>query len=73
MLGYIIKLVFLIIVTMIGLNIFMPERADEILSSFSEVTQIEEKTLKNGLDKVTGFTKDTLEEVSQKVTKDLEK
>jgi len=73
MLGYIIKLVFLIIVTMIGLNIFMPERADEILSSFSEVTQIEEKTLKNGLDKVTGFTQDTLEEVSQKVTKDLEK
>jgi hypothetical protein len=72
MLGYIIKLVFLVIVTMIGLNIFVPERADAILSSFSNVTEIEEKTLKENLDRVTKFTQDTIAEVSQKIKKNFE-
>ena len=73
MLGYILKLLFLVIVTMVGLNIFMPERANEILSKLSESTSIEEKMLKENLDKVSQFTKDTLDEVSQEVQKKLEK
>ena len=69
MLGYIIRLVFLIIVVMIGINIFMPERANEIISSFSTATNMEETKLKEGLDKATDFTQDTLSEVSEIVKK----
>jgi len=69
LLGYIIRLVFLIIVVMIGINIFMPERANEIISSFSAATNMEETKLKEGLDKATDFTQDTLSEVSEIVKK----
>ena len=69
MLGYIIRLVFLIIVVMIGINIFMPERANEIISSFSTATNMEETKIKEGLDKVTNFTQDTFSEVLEMVKK----
>jgi len=73
MLGFIIKICFLVIVVMVGLNIFAPEQADKVVSLFSEKTQIEESTLKDSLDTVTNFTKDTVNEVSQTVQKSLDK
>lgn len=54
---------------MIGINIFMPERAQEIVSSFSKSTDIEEAKIKEGLDKVTDFTQDTFSEVFDMVKK----
>jgi predicted PurR-regulated permease PerM len=72
MLGYIIKLVFIVIVVMIGLNIYSPQRVDQIISTVSETTQIEESTLKNGLDKATLFTQDTANEISETVKKNLD-
>lgn len=72
MLGYIIRLVVLIVVVMIGINFFMPERADEIIASFSEVTNMEETKIKEGLDKATNFTEDTFSEVSDMVKKKLD-
>lgn len=72
MLGYIIKFGFLVIVIMVALNIFAPEQADKLLSTFSESTNIKEDTLKANLDKATKFTQDTLSEVSQTVKDKLE-
>jgi len=69
LLGYIIRLVFLVIVVMIGINIFMPERADEIISSFSDISNIEETKLTDGLNKATDFTQDTFSEVFEMVKK----
>jgi len=73
MLGFILKIAFLVVVVMVALNIFAPEQADKVVSVFSEKTQIEESTLKDSLDKVSNFTKDTVNEVSQTVQKNLEK
>jgi hypothetical protein len=73
MLGYIIKLVFLVIVTMVGLNIFVPERANEIVATFSEFTEIEEVMLKEKLDAITNFTQDTFVEVKEQINKLLSK
>lgn len=72
MFGYIIKLVILVVVIMIGLNIFAPERAKEIISQVSETTSIKEDTLKNSLDKATEFTQDTVGEISDTVKKNLD-
>ena len=72
MLGYVIKLIILVVVVMIGLNIFVPKRADEILATVSQTTNIEQSTLKNSLNKVTQFTQDTVSEVTQTVKKSLE-
>jgi hypothetical protein len=72
MLGYIIKFLFLVIVIMIALNIFAPKQAEKIVTYFSEKTEIEEKTLKESLDKATKFTQDTVSEVSNKVKKSIE-
>ena len=72
MLGYIIKLGFLVIMIMVALNIFAPEQADKLLSTFSESTDIKEDTLKSNLDKATQFTKDTVKEVSDTVKEKLE-
>lgn len=71
MLGYIIKFCFLVIVVMVTLNIFAPEQADKVLSTFSKSTDIEETMLKENLDNVTKFTQDTLSEVTEKVKKNL--
>lgn len=71
MLGYIIKLGFLAVVIMVALNIFAPEQAQKVLSTVSESTHIEENTLKENLDKATKFTQDTVDEVSEKVKKNL--
>jgi len=71
MLGYIIRLALIVIVVMIGLNIFAPKRVDEILSTVSKTTNIKEETLKNSLDKATKFTQDTVSEISEKVKKNL--
>jgi len=72
MLGYVIRLVVLIVVVMIGINFFMPERASEIISSFSEATNMEEEKITEGLNKATNFTEDTLSEVSEMVKKKLD-
>ena len=58
---------------MIILNIFAPEHAANVISLLSENTDIKEETLKTTLDKATQFTKDTLEEVSQKIQETFEK
>ena len=71
MLGYIIKFGFLILVIMVSLNIFSPENADKVLSTFSEYSEINKDTLKTNLDKATLFTKDTIAEVSQTVNEKL--
>lgn len=72
MLGYIIKFGFLVIMIMVVLNIFAPEQADKLLSTFSESTDIKEDTLKSNLDKATQFTKDTVAEVTQTIKEKLE-
>ena len=72
MLGYIIKLGFLVIMIMVALNMFAPEQADKLLATFSETTDIKEDTLKSNLDKATQFTKDTVKEVSDTVKEKLE-
>lgn len=71
MLGFIIKISFLVIAIMIALNIFAPKQAEKVINYFSETTHIEESTLKESLDKATKFTTDTVEEVSDKVKKNL--
>ena len=71
MLGYIIKLGFLVIIVMVTLNIFAPEQADKFLSTFSESTSIEKSILSDSLESMTKFTQDTVVEVSQKVQKNL--
>jgi len=71
MFGYIIKLGFLVIIVMVALNIFAPEQADKILSTFSESTSIEKDTLENSLESMTKFTQDTVKEVSEKVKENL--
>ena len=71
MLGYIIKFGLLAIVVMVGLNSFAPVQANKVLASVSEFTNIDEKILKKNLDIITKFTEETIEEVSQKVQKNL--
>lgn len=71
MLGFIIKMSFLVIAIMIALNIFAPKQAEKVLNYFSETTHIEENTLRESLDKATKFTTDTVDEVSTKVKKNL--
>jgi len=73
MLGYILKFSILIVAIMVALNIFAPQQAQEVLNYFSVKTNIKEDTLQENLDMVTKFTQDTVEEVSQKVKKNLEK
>lgn len=73
MLGYIIKFGFLAIIIMVVLNIFAPVQADKLLATFSATIDIEEKTLKNNLDKATQFTRDTVEEVSQTIKENFNK
>ena len=73
MLGYILKFFLFLLMVMVILNIFAPEHAANFISLISEYTDINEETLKNSLDKVTQFTKDTLEEVSQKIQETFEK
>jgi len=71
MLGYIIKFSFLVVAIMVMLNIFAPEQANKVLSTFSKSVDIEENVLKENLDSMTKFTQDTIDEVTQKVKKNL--
>jgi len=72
MLGYVIKLIVLIVVVMIGLNIYAPQRVDDILGKVSNATNIEQNTLQNNLDSATKFIQDTVSEVTDTVKKNLE-
>ena len=67
MIGFILKVSFLVLTIMVVLNIFAPQRADKILLKVSETIDVEEDTLKTNLDKVSSFTKETVETVSEGV------
>jgi len=71
MIGSIVKLGLLVVVILIALNIFAPEQADKLLSTFSEKTDIDKSSLKDNLDKATEFTKDTVKEASQTVKENI--
>lgn len=71
MFGFISKILIIFITIMITLNIFVPTQAKKAVNFFSESTNIEEGKIQKNLDLATKFTKDTFEEVSEKVKKHL--
>ena len=64
MIGSIIKIGVIVAVIMIALNIFAPEQADKLLSSFSDSTGMDKGGLTDKLNNATEFTKDTIKEAS---------
>ena len=55
----IIKLSILAVVILIGLKIFAPQVADQIIDKISQTTGIEKDTLDDNLNKATNLTKDS--------------
>ena len=59
MIGTLIKLVFLAVIIFVGLNIFMPEKAEELTEILSEKTGIEKSSIEDKLDSATNLVIDS--------------
>jgi len=64
MFGFIIKVVILVVVVLIGLNIFMPEVATKAVDKISESTGIDKDKLNDNLNKATTVVIDKADEMT---------
>jgi hypothetical protein len=53
MIGTLVKLAFLAILIFVGLNIFMPQKAEQLTAIISDKTGIDKSTIENKLDSAT--------------------
>ena len=64
--GWKLKLILIIVVVLVALNIFLPDRAEEAINMISENTGISEDKISNGVDLATDITKDGVELAKEK-------
>ena len=59
------KIILSIVVAVVLLNIFLPDRAEEVIEMISESTGISEEKIQQGVDIASDITKDTAEAVKE--------
>lgn len=72
MLGMLLKLILLVVIILVGLQIFSPETAQKAVDQISETTGVEKSTLEKNLDKATQFTLDSADKVAQAAKEKIE-
>ena len=66
MIGFIVKIVIVVVVVLVGLNIFMPEKAMEAIEVISDTTGISEETITQNIDKATDIAIDGADMAKEK-------